>query len=649
MIKTNDFIERIRILQELLNEAIEPEAEDFTIEKICEIANIPDAQRVLDNMNNVRPSSYDVPMIWIEQLSDTFGVNREWLESGVGNYPFKSNLGRRFIPFDAMEILRWEYLSDIEEFIIAFGRTEGSLQALIIRHKNGYCYEIYPHMYPFFSGVGESGKNEILEFYRFLKFARRIGKLCTKAYFLEDDSIIYYYMGEVAPLKIKTETATEYFLDEILNLSDNIDLVQLSDDSLLDIFKIFTFIRNDIDRLAEINDEYDWDIILRKNPYLADSEQKRFEVYVKEVERSDDQLTGIETDALDNDESEEEPYDVNSIIINTKSVTAFQVEHWINTDMLDLSPEYQRNLVWDRNRKSALIESMMLNIPIPAFYLDEREDGVKTVVDGLQRLSTIHGFFSGEFTLSSLQYLHMYNDMGYNQLNSKYRSRLEDTQLTMNILDARCPEDAKFDVFRRVNTGGMPLNAQEVRNALSTRQTRKLLQSMSEDSAFKKATLSRINDVRMGAQELCLRYICISDHFDWEAMTLLRFKGLKKTMDAMVICLNKEDESENERRLKEFHLVMEQSAVVLGKKSFSRKEEPFKINKSLLTAWAVCLKNLHLDNTVISNNAIAIRGGYSKLLENDLEFQDALSRSTTQRKSIEYTIMCIRKVIEGNV
>ncbi len=644
MSRTKNFGERFRVMQKLLNDATISDCNEFTLEKICEIANLSDVDMIVKAVNE----GDEIPDIWIEQLVDTFGVNFDWLESGEGEYPFKSNLGRRFIPFDAMDILRWEYLSDIEEFIMAFGIMEGRLNAMIVRHKRDYCYEIYPHLYPFYSKVGASGESEILEFYRFLKYADRTGKLNNKARFIEKEKIVSYRMGSIAPLAIVNEPNDENFIDRIINLEKNPGSELLSDVEQLDVGSVMSIIRNGIENLEKINGEYDWNLILKNNPFLSGSDEKRFQVYVKEVEHTDDILTGIEDDSSD-DEDDDEPYDVNNIVINTKSITAFQVEHWIERDMLDLSPEYQRNLVWDKFRKSALIESMMLNIPIPAFYLDEREDGVKTVVDGMQRLSTIHGFFSGEFKLNGLQYLHMYNGFGYNELNAKYRSRLEDTQLTMNILDSRCPEDAKFDVFCRVNTGGMPLNAQEVRNALSSRETRRLLKEMSEDDAFLKATLSRVSDARMGAQELCLRYICISTCFDWGTMQLLQFKGLKRTMDATVMQLNRESQEKKQSRVEEFHYIMEQCYIILGSKSFSRKDDPFKINKSILTAWAVCLKNMKLDNKIVAEKALRIRGNYYGILLSDLEFQEAVSKSTTQRKSIEYTIAKIREIIERNL
>ena len=148
---------------------------------------------------------------------------------------------------------------------------------------------------------------------------------------------------------------------------------------------------------------------------------------------------GIEQ--LDEDDSREDdlPYGAQSIRIEQKMITVYQIEHWIKAGMLNLNPEYQRNLVWDQRRKSALIESLMLKIPIPSFYLDEGKDGVKSVIDGMQRLSAIHEFLNEGFTLKGLEYITEGEGKTFSQLSGKFRSYIEDTILQINILDERCP------------------------------------------------------------------------------------------------------------------------------------------------------------------------------------------------------------------
>lgn len=112
--------------------------------------------------------------------------------------------------------------------------------------------------------------------------------------------------------------------------------------------------------------------------------------YLEYSKRVEEEYLGTELEIEEsNDILDEMPYNVQDIRVDQKMITIYQIEHWMKTEVLNLSPEYQRNLVWDEKRKSALIESLLLRIPIPAFYLDEGADGIKSVIDGMQRLSTI--------------------------------------------------------------------------------------------------------------------------------------------------------------------------------------------------------------------------------------------------------------------
>ena len=216
--------------------------------------------------------------------------------------------------------------------------------------------------------------------------------------------------------------------------------------------------------------------------------------YLKLSGKVESEYNGIEEND-DNEGSEADvPYEVQNIRVTQKMITVFQIEHWISAEngaRLNLSPEYQRNLVWDEKRKSALIESLLLRIPIPAFYLDEDSDGNKNVIDGLQRLSAIHSYLNNEFSLTKMQYLSHCENKFFRDLEPKFRARIEDTELAVNILDEKCPQMVKFDVFRRVNTGGLPLNFQEIRNIMAEPKVRTLLHRMAECEEFQCATRFR--------------------------------------------------------------------------------------------------------------------------------------------------------------
>lgn len=368
---------------------------------------------------------------------------------------------------------------------------------------------------------------------------------------------------------------------------------------------------------------------------MADIQQ-----YWNKFKQIEEEYIGIE-DGIDNFEENELPYNVNDIRVEQKMITIFQVEYWISNGVLDLQPEYQRNLVWDNQRKSLLIESLLLKIPIPAFYLDEKKDGTKSVIDGLQRLSAIHSFLNDEFELRKLEYLSSCDGKKFSQLDNKYKSYVLDTALSVNILGTVCPDMVKFDVFRRVNTGGLPLNPQEIRNTLATSEVRNLLKNMSSCEEFMKATLGGVNDVRMGAQELCLRYIVINSYYNWEKHDFNQYYGLTKSMDKMVLLLNTYKKSELESILNEFRVIMLQAHMILQGYSFCKIGQK-RINTALFTSWAVVLYNMNYFNNEIQMKAEKIRKLYVAAIDEDGELYKVITSSTGSKKNIIKAIEIIR-------
>lgn len=373
-----------------------------------------------------------------------------------------------------------------------------------------------------------------------------------------------------------------------------------------------------------------------------------FSEFMKLTSKFELEYDGIEAD----DESEsievDEPYEVQNIRVAQKMITVFQIEHWISAEngvKLNLSPEYQRNMVWDEVRKSALIESLLLRIPIPAFYLDEDSKGNRSVIDGMQRLSAIHSYLNNEFSLKKMQYLSQCEKKYFRDLEPKLRGRIEDTELAVNILDEKCPQMVKFDVFRRVNTGGLPLNPQEVRNIMAVPKVRMFLQKMAQCEEFQQATQGKVKDIRMGAQELCLRYLTILFVYDWNKRNFNQYRGLLKMMDQMIINLNEMSETNLEKLFSIFCRAMINCYEILGEDSFCKIGNN-KINKALFTGWAVVLTNIEPDMNTLQKNIKKLRLNYKECLSKDTEFYSAITSSTGTRKNILISIEVIRMLWE---
>lgn len=380
-----------------------------------------------------------------------------------------------------------------------------------------------------------------------------------------------------------------------------------------------------------------------------DKQDSEFVEYLKLWNKTELEYNGIESDDEMESLESDEPYGVQTIRIAQKMISVFQIEHWISAQngvRLYLSPESQRTMIWDHARKSALIESLLLRIPIPAIYLDEDHEGNKNVMDGRKRLSTIHSYMNNEFALENMQYLPHCEKKYFRDLDVKLRGRIEDTELAVNILDEKCPQIVKFDILRRVHTGGIPLNLQEVRNIMALPKVRVLLQKMAQCEEFQQATQRRVKDLNLRAQELCLRYLTVLFAYDWEHRNFRNDDSLLTMMDQMIIRLNHWPEEKLNQLFQTFRLTMLNCEKILGKDSFCKKDHN-KINKSLFVGWSVVLSNVKPDTIVLQENTQKIRFAYREILTPNTEFYRTITSSPGTRNNILRSVGMIRELWEN--
>ena len=176
---------------------------------------------------------------------------------------------------------------------------------------------------------------------------------------------------------------------------------------------------------------------------------------------------------------------------------------------IDLAPDFQRHYVWKRQQRWGLIESLLLGIPLPSFYFNENTSGRLQVVDGVQRLTTIFRYVNEkDFKLGDVTYLHDLKDQGFLDLAPMFRRRLNNAQFVAHVIDPQTPYRVKFDIFRRINTGGSPLSAQEIRHCMSGARSRQFLKELATDESFSTATGNALRDhPRMADREVALRFV----------------------------------------------------------------------------------------------------------------------------------------------
>ena len=199
-------------------------------------------------------------------------------------------------------------------------------------------------------------------------------------------------------------------------------------------------------------------------------------------------------------------FPLDSMLIRINTRTVFETINRINNDRYVLDPDFQREFVWDIRQQSKLIESCILRIPLPVFYVADREDGKTIVVDGLQRLTTFKRFVEGKFKLTGLDGNNELLGKKFDDLPIKYQERILDTNLRLYILDAKAPPRAKMEIFERVNSG-TKLSRQQMRNALYCGDATIWLRSVSEENYFLEATQSSLNRKTMRDREAINRFV----------------------------------------------------------------------------------------------------------------------------------------------
>lgn len=207
-------------------------------------------------------------------------------------------------------------------------------------------------------------------------------------------------------------------------------------------------------------------------------------------------------------------YPLDAVFVRTEQRTVGEVVKRIQNKRYVLDPDFQRDFVWPNVKQSKLIESCIMRIPLPVFYVAEAPDGRIIVVDGLQRLTTFARFVGGELKLTGLVSgqnagSHELEGKTYDQLPLNLQERVSDTQLTMYILDAKAPERARLDIFERVNSGAM-LTRQQMRNALYNGPATQWLKSAAEGEPFQTATAGSLDRKTMRDREAINRFAAFS-------------------------------------------------------------------------------------------------------------------------------------------
>ncbi|MDR1533490.1 MAG: DUF262 domain-containing protein [Planctomycetota bacterium] len=327
---------------------------------------------------------------------------------------------------------------------------------------------------------------------------------------------------------------------------------------------------------------------------------------------ADGSASGVEEDAY-----VPYPFDAEKISISNKKISLSNVIRRLERGLIHAVDLQRRENLWDVGRKSRLIESLMLRIPLPLFYAAEDKDDKLYIVDGLQRLSAIKGYVSGKtYKLESLEFLKELEGKAFDEIAERMQIRINETELDFAVIGPDSPPEVQRNIFKRLNTGGLPLTEQEIRHALYFGPASELLQRLVETEEFQVAVDSRVDDSRMAAQELVLRFLSFSimgvgEYAKDEEMDSF----LSDTMQIANELMKADSGGGNSGQLRgrkvsnkdmreiedKFLAAMRRARALFDNCAFrittprrfsTRKSPRTPINKSLFEAWSVLLSNI---------------------------------------------------------
>jgi hypothetical protein len=358
---------------------------------------------------------------------------------------------------------------------------------------------------------------------------------------------------------------------------------------------------------------------------------------------------GVEGQDLDDDDGGEvtHPYDPSKNNIVTKQLSLDLLLRRLRHDEIDLMPDFQRRgNLWSDERMSRLIESILIRIPLPVLYFDATDDAKWLVVDGLQRLSTLKRFVIDQsLALTRLEYLRAHEGKVFAELPRDLQRRIEETQVTAHLIEPGTPLEVKYNIFRRINTGGIVLTAQEIRHALNPGPATSLLAELAESPEFRAATEEGVPSDRMLDREFVLRFC---------AFFQVPYANYTGNMDLFLTQQMRElNRATNERResMRSAFLESLRTARALFdndafRKRFSRDDRRKPINKALFEVWTVTLARLGGEERAkLIEQREVVRARFIEAM-NNLDFEQSITQGTGDVRRVQTRFREIEALIE---
>lgn len=314
----------------------------------------------------------------------------------------------------------------------------------------------------------------------------------------------------------------------------------------------------------------------------------------------------------------------------TYDFTVSTVNTYINEGHI-IIPEFQRGYVWNRSQASRLIESLIIQCPIPVVFLSQNSDESLSVIDGNQRLSSINLFLADKFPLQGLTAYPELDGFSFSELDPRFKRHIQNRTIRCIVILKDTHPQIKFDVFERLNTGSVKLNAQELRHGIHSGRLMTMLEELAKTEQWKEATgISK--DKRMKSEELILRFLALSDNWRSYEQPL---SGFLTKFSEKLRNLNKDQEDELK---KTFLRTLETCCSLFGTHVFrtvGSDKKKLQFNAALYDAQMMAVHELNLSDTqLLKANRKEIAKATSAMLEDEL-FSRHISQATTNKNALQ--------------
>lgn len=343
------------------------------------------------------------------------------------------------------------------------------------------------------------------------------------------------------------------------------------------------------------------------------------------------------------------PFNPNEIDVDISTVNLGSLIDQLENDEIDLQPDFQRVTdVWDNVKKSRLIESILLGLPLPSFYFSEDPVSQKlSIIDGLQRICAIRDFVlekENPLKLEGLQFLKNFDGFTFSQLARPEVKRIKSLKITMNTLRKGTPLDVKYIIFQRVNTAGVPLTPQEMRHALNQGPAAIFIKELADMESFKKATNYSVESKRMQDRDFVNRFIAFFIGYQDYMGDLDMFLNDKMGE------LNKMTSEQRDDIRVSFDKAMKCCYEIFKKDTFRKryKQEDRRkpISKAVYDTLSVNIAWLSdEERKLLLKNTEAFKAGMIRLF-NDKKFDFSITTGTGKKYNVEQRFTMVKSLIK---